>query len=138
MRRGTRRSARDTGSRRRGSRRRSVRSAYAAKGKRRPGGEVRRGAAQGHAPTQQDRAHRPLRQGQRADLTPRSSMVTIERITVTPFVIPTATPEADGTLEWDKTTLVLVEASAGGVAGVGYTYADTSTAVLVKDLLAGV
>jgi L-alanine-DL-glutamate epimerase-like enolase superfamily enzyme len=62
----------------------------------------------------------------------------IDRITVTPFVIPTATPESDGTLEWDKTTLVLVEAAAGDVRGLGYTYADTSTAVLIRDVLAGV
>ena len=67
-----------------------------------------------------------------------AAIPTIERITVTPFVIPTATPESDGTLEWDKTTMVLVEAEAGGVQGLGYTYADTSTAVLVKDLLAKV
>jgi L-alanine-DL-glutamate epimerase-like enolase superfamily enzyme len=65
-------------------------------------------------------------------------MPTIERITVTPFVIPTATPESDGTFEWDTTTLVVVEAEAGGVRSIGYTYADTSTAVLINDLLAGV
>ena len=65
-------------------------------------------------------------------------MATIDSLTVTPFVIPTAAPESDGTLEWDATTLVLVEAECGGVRGVGYTYADTSTAVLIKDLLAPV
>ena len=63
-------------------------------------------------------------------------MPTIDRITVTPFVIPTAAPESDGTFEWDKTTLVLVEAEAGGVRGLGYTYADTSAAVLIRDSLA--
>jgi L-alanine-DL-glutamate epimerase-like enolase superfamily enzyme len=61
---------------------------------------------------------------------------TIDRITVTPSVIPTATPQSDGTFEWDRTTLVLVEAEAGGVSGLGYTYADTSTAVLIRDSLA--
>ena len=65
-------------------------------------------------------------------------MTAIERITVTPFVIPTATPETDGTFEWNTTTLVVVEAEAGGVRSVGYTYADTSTAMLIRDLLAGV
>jgi L-alanine-DL-glutamate epimerase-like enolase superfamily enzyme len=65
-------------------------------------------------------------------------MPVIERINVTPFVVPTASPESDGTLEWDKTTLVLVEAETGGVCSVGYTYADTSTALLIKDLLADV
>src|SRR5687767_4343072 len=61
---------------------------------------------------------------------------TIDRITVTPFVIPTATPESDGTFEWDETTLVVVEAEAGGVRGLGYTYADASTALLITRSLA--
>ena len=34
--------------------------------------------------------------------------------------------------------MVLVEAAAGGRTGLGYTYADTATARLVRDLLAGV
>jgi hypothetical protein len=38
----------------------------------------------------------------------------IERIQVSAYTIPTRTPESDGTFEWDKTTLVLVEAFAGG------------------------
>ncbi len=62
----------------------------------------------------------------------------IERVDVTPFVVPTASPESDGTFEWDKTTLVLVEAQARGTRGLGYTYADTSTAVLIRDVLADV
>jgi L-alanine-DL-glutamate epimerase-like enolase superfamily enzyme len=50
-------------------------------------------------------------------------------------VIPTATPESDGTLEWDSTTLVLVEAGAGDERGIGYTYADVATARLISDRL---
>jgi L-alanine-DL-glutamate epimerase-like enolase superfamily enzyme len=65
-------------------------------------------------------------------------MALIERIDVTTFVVPTASPESDGTFEWDKTTLVLVEAQTQGVRSLGYTYADTSTAVLIRDLLADV
>ena len=60
----------------------------------------------------------------------------IERVDVNPFIVPTASPESDGTFEWDKTTLVLVEAQTQGVRSLGYTYADTSTAVLIRDLLA--
>ena len=60
----------------------------------------------------------------------------IERIEVAAYTIPTATPESDGTLEWHATTLVLVEAHAGGRAGIGYSYADTATAALVRDKLA--
>jgi L-alanine-DL-glutamate epimerase-like enolase superfamily enzyme len=62
----------------------------------------------------------------------------IERVTVTAYRIPTDYPESDGTLEWNSTTLVVVEAEAGGKAGLGYTYADTATARLIADLLARV
>jgi L-alanine-DL-glutamate epimerase-like enolase superfamily enzyme len=44
-------------------------------------------------------------------------------------------PESDGTLAWDKTTIVIVEASSGSVSGLGYTYADLSTATLIGSLL---
>jgi L-alanine-DL-glutamate epimerase-like enolase superfamily enzyme len=64
--------------------------------------------------------------------------ITVDRIEVSTFTIPTDFPEADGTLEWNKTTLVLVETSAGGKQGLGYTYADKATATLFKDTLAEV
>ena len=51
-------------------------------------------------------------------------------------MIPTDAPESDGTLEWDHTTLVVVELSAGGTSGLGYTYADLATATVVRDVLA--
>jgi L-alanine-DL-glutamate epimerase-like enolase superfamily enzyme len=54
------------------------------------------------------------------------------------FSIPTATPESDGTLEWKATTLVLVEIEGGGKTGTGFTYADTATAKLICDTLAGI
>jgi L-alanine-DL-glutamate epimerase-like enolase superfamily enzyme len=62
--------------------------------------------------------------------------VPIMQIDVSAYRIPTDFPEADGTLSWDSTTLVVVEATAGGIRSLGYTYADTSTATLIKDLLA--
>ena len=61
--------------------------------------------------------------------------VAIERIDVSAFVVPTDFPESDGTLAWDKTTLVVVEATGGGIRSLGYTYADTATAHLIKDFL---
>ena len=64
--------------------------------------------------------------------------VIVERIDVSAYKIPTDFPEADGTFAWDSTTLVLVEAAAGGKTGMGYTYADTATACLIRDLLAGI
>ncbi len=66
------------------------------------------------------------------------SSVAIERLDVSAYTIPTDAPEADGTYAWDKTTLVVVEASAGGKRGLGYTYADVATATLIKKELEGV
>jgi len=60
----------------------------------------------------------------------------IEQVRVSSYVIPTDFPESDGTLEWDSTTLVLVEAKAGGKQGLGYTYADLATAHFIHNLLA--
>jgi L-alanine-DL-glutamate epimerase-like enolase superfamily enzyme len=64
------------------------------------------------------------------------SPFTIERIDVSAYTVPTRTPESDGTFEWDKTTLVLVEVLAGGKIGLGYSYADTATAHLIQQSLA--
>lgn len=52
------------------------------------------------------------------------------------YTIPTDKPEADGTLAWDKTTLVLVEIQAGGRTGLGFTYADSCIVPLVRKNLA--
>src|ERR671936_3171872 len=62
----------------------------------------------------------------------------IERVAVSAFQIPTDQPESDGTLEWDSTTLVLVEVTGGGSAGLGFTYADASAARLIEGKLADV
>src|SRR4051812_39852506 len=60
----------------------------------------------------------------------------IERVEVSAFKVPTESKESDGTFAWDSTILVVVEASAGGVAGLGWSYADASTARMVRDTLA--
>src|SRR2546423_14077914 len=62
----------------------------------------------------------------------------VERLEVSTYKVPTETPESDGTFAWDATTLVLVEAEGGGRRGLGYSYADTATARLVRDQLADV
>jgi L-alanine-DL-glutamate epimerase-like enolase superfamily enzyme len=59
----------------------------------------------------------------------------VERVTLSAYTIPTDAPEADGTYSWDSTTLVVCEATAGGVRGLGYGYADTATAQLAQNLL---
>lgn len=65
-----------------------------------------------------------------------SSAVPITKIEVSAFTIPTDFPESDGTLEWDKTTIVIVQASGGGRTGLGYTYGDDACATLVRGKLA--
>jgi L-alanine-DL-glutamate epimerase-like enolase superfamily enzyme len=60
----------------------------------------------------------------------------ITSATAQAFRIPTDAPEADGTIEWDATTLVLVTIGAGGREGIGYTYADAAAADIVNGVLA--
>jgi L-alanine-DL-glutamate epimerase-like enolase superfamily enzyme len=64
--------------------------------------------------------------------------IPVQKLRVSAYTVPTDFPEADGTLEWDRTTLVLVEAEAGGRRGLGYTYADSATAIVVRDTLSQV
>ena len=61
----------------------------------------------------------------------------INRLEVSLYKIPTEQPEADGTLDWHATTLLLVDiASASGLHGLGFSYASTAAASLVHDVLA--
>jgi L-alanine-DL-glutamate epimerase-like enolase superfamily enzyme len=62
----------------------------------------------------------------------------VDEVSVAAYTVPTDALESDGTFAWDKTTMVLVEARAGGVGGLGYSYADISTALLIRDTLAKV
>ncbi len=70
------------------------------------------------------------------DPKPSNGGAGIDRIGVETFRIPTDQPEADGTLDWDHTTLVVVTAEAGGQSGLGYGYADDATARLIAGPLA--
>ena len=60
----------------------------------------------------------------------------IDGLTARTFTIPTDGPEADGTLSWDSTTLVLAQASAGGRTGVGFSYDAHAAEFVVRELLA--
>jgi L-alanine-DL-glutamate epimerase-like enolase superfamily enzyme len=62
----------------------------------------------------------------------------VEELEVAAYTVPTDAPEADGTLAWEATTIVVVHASGGGETGLGYTYADESTAKLVESKLSDV
>ncbi|HEY1519904.1 MAG TPA: enolase C-terminal domain-like protein [Solirubrobacteraceae bacterium] len=62
----------------------------------------------------------------------------VDELEVAAYTIPTDAPEADGTLAWDATTIVVVHAHGAGECGLGYTYADVSTAKLIASKLAGI
>jgi L-alanine-DL-glutamate epimerase-like enolase superfamily enzyme len=66
------------------------------------------------------------------------SAIPVESVEVAAYSIPTDAPESDGTLTWDSTTFVLVNARAGGQVGTGYTYAGTAVATVVQSKLADV
>jgi L-alanine-DL-glutamate epimerase-like enolase superfamily enzyme len=65
-----------------------------------------------------------------------SSSYRVDRLDVFARTIPTDEPESDGTLEWDSTTIVVVQAHAGGEVGLGYTYTHDAAARLIEDKLA--
>jgi L-alanine-DL-glutamate epimerase-like enolase superfamily enzyme len=58
----------------------------------------------------------------------------IERIKTAAYKIPTTSKESDGTIEWDSTTLVVVELESAGVIGFGYTYAHSACCQIIEDL----
>jgi L-alanine-DL-glutamate epimerase-like enolase superfamily enzyme len=66
------------------------------------------------------------------------AVTVIDSVDVSAFTVPTERPESDGTLEWDSTTMVLVEARGGGEVGLGYTYCHQAAAEVVAGKLAGV
>jgi L-alanine-DL-glutamate epimerase-like enolase superfamily enzyme len=61
----------------------------------------------------------------------------IDNVRVSAYTIPTETPEADGTYDWDSTTVVIVEVGGGGKQGLGYTYADSAAGTLIQETLNG-
>lgn len=62
----------------------------------------------------------------------------VESVAASAYVVPTDQPEADGTIAWDSTTLVLVQVHAGGETGTGWTYGSTACATVVEHDLAPV
>jgi L-alanine-DL-glutamate epimerase-like enolase superfamily enzyme len=68
---------------------------------------------------------------------PRASAGTaLETLSARSITVPTDGPEADGTLEWDSTTVVIVEARAGAETGLGYTYASDAAVGVITSVLA--
>ena len=60
---------------------------------------------------------------------------TIDSVSVSAFTIPTDQPEADGTFQWDSTTVVVAEPSAGGTTGLGFTYGPEACGTVFRELL---
>ena len=61
----------------------------------------------------------------------QSDCILIEDLNVSAYNIPTDAPESDGTIEWKSTTMILVEINAGEKTGMGYSYADISSAFFI-------
>src|SRR4030095_490096 len=68
-------------------------------------------------------------------LTGTESTVLIQGLNAEAYTVPTDFPESDGTMEWNSTTLVLVEIFAADKVGIGYTYAASATANFILDSL---
>jgi L-alanine-DL-glutamate epimerase-like enolase superfamily enzyme len=66
-----------------------------------------------------------------------SDAVPVDGVEAAAYTIPTETPESDGTLEWDSTTLVVAQAHGGDHIGIGYTYAGPAAAAVIEGKLAG-
>lgn len=60
----------------------------------------------------------------------------VTKLAVSCYRVPTDAPEGDGTLDWDSTTMVLVEATAGDRTGIGYSYTGTAAAEVIAATLA--
>jgi L-alanine-DL-glutamate epimerase-like enolase superfamily enzyme len=61
----------------------------------------------------------------------------VREIAAAVYVIPTDAPEADGTLAWDQTTMVLASARAGAVRGIGWTYGAAAAHSVITAVLTG-
>jgi L-alanine-DL-glutamate epimerase-like enolase superfamily enzyme len=60
----------------------------------------------------------------------------VDGVTATVYKIATDAPEADGTLAWSSTTLVVAHVTGGGRTGLGYTYGSGACKPLIEGELA--
>jgi L-alanine-DL-glutamate epimerase-like enolase superfamily enzyme len=60
---------------------------------------------------------------------------TIDTVRAAAYRIPTDRPEADGTLAWTSTVLIVVHVCAGNSRGLGVTYGHSSAVAVIKELL---
>ncbi|HEX5420572.1 MAG TPA: enolase C-terminal domain-like protein [Gammaproteobacteria bacterium] len=64
------------------------------------------------------------------------SQAPISSVTAEAYRVPTDAPESDGSLEWNATTLVCCRVEAAGKTGLGYSYASSVAAALIRDKVA--
>jgi L-alanine-DL-glutamate epimerase-like enolase superfamily enzyme len=60
---------------------------------------------------------------------------TIDQIDVDTYSVPTAQPEADGTLRWNATTAVVVHIHSAEATGLGWTYSSPAAATVITSHL---
>jgi L-alanine-DL-glutamate epimerase-like enolase superfamily enzyme len=68
---------------------------------------------------------------------PSSNEPAITSVSSRSYTVPTDQPEADGTLAWDSTTVVVAEVVAGGVSGLGWTYSSDAAGIIIEGELRG-
>ncbi len=59
----------------------------------------------------------------------------VSSVTSRSYTIPTDQPEADGTLAWDSTTVVVAEVTAGASSGLGWSYTSDAARSIIDGLL---
>ncbi|POX50846.1 mandelate racemase [Streptomyces sp. Ru71] len=59
----------------------------------------------------------------------------LHRPAVSVYTVPTDAPEADGTLSWDATSIVIAEVSAGDATGTGWTYGPPAVGAFLDEQL---
>jgi L-alanine-DL-glutamate epimerase-like enolase superfamily enzyme len=64
-----------------------------------------------------------------------TSEATIDAGSARAYTIPADAAEADGTITWNSTTLVVVQLHAGNMAGIGYTYGHRASALVARELI---
>ena len=65
----------------------------------------------------------------------RRPEVAVDALRTSAYRVSTDRPEADGTLSWSATTVVVAEVVAGGVLGTGWTYAANACQSVIDDQL---
>ena len=65
----------------------------------------------------------------------RGNVPLVEGLEVGTYRVPTDAPESDGTLKWDHTDVVIVQMTAGGSKGLGWSYAAKGAADIVDGIL---